>query len=274
MKADELIQYLEELAPLELAEGWDNVGLLLGDRNRDVKSVLTCLTLTSNVAAEAIERGVTFVISHHPILFRAIQRITTETVAGRMLLDLIAARIAVYSPHTSYDSARDGINRQLASMFDLQDVRAIRPITESVSGGSTDITGADRESFGGGRYGRLPNPVPLAQFVESVKQRLGLDGIQYVGEPEQIIERVGIACGSAAEFLSDAVACGCQALLTGEARFHACLEAQDAGVGMILPGHYATERPAMESLAERLTQRFPELHVRASDVEADPIRWL
>ncbi|MDA1013347.1 MAG: Nif3-like dinuclear metal center hexameric protein [Planctomycetota bacterium] len=273
MNSHEIIQCLETIAPLELAEDWDNVGLLIGDRNQDVTSILTCLTLTPDVAAEAIERRVGLVVSHHPILFRAVQRITTDTAEGRMLLDLIAARIAVYSPHTGYDSARDGINRQLAELFSLQDVRALRPVADPAS---DELTGdaADTAIVGGGRFGSLPSPTTLAQLAATVQDKLDVPGMQYVGDPEQRIDKLGVACGSAAEFLHDAAAAGCQTLLTGEARFHACLEARTIGIGMILPGHYATERPAMESLAQKLAGQFPTLCVLASESESDPIRWL
>src|SRR5262245_16435797 len=111
----DLVACLERLAPPKLSEEWDNVGLLVGDRTQPVASVLTCLTLTPDVAREAIERRVSLVVSHHPVLFRAVKRLTADDPQGRMLLDLIAARIAVYSPHTGYDSADEGINRQIAA---------------------------------------------------------------------------------------------------------------------------------------------------------------
>ena len=89
-----------------------------------------------------------------------------------------------------------------------------------------------------------------------------------------MIERLGIACGAAAEFLSDAHRLGCQALLTGEARFHACLEARELGMGLILPGHYATERFSMEVLARQLGDHFTDLVVQASESERDPVMTL
>ena len=87
------------------------------------------------------------------------------------------------------------------------------------------------------------------------------------------VKRIGIACGAAAEFLRDAHCHDCQVLLTGEARFHACLEARALGMGLILPGHYATERPAMEQLAELLQQKFTQLTTWASQKETDPLQW-
>ncbi len=252
---------LKELAPPELAEEWDNVGLLVGDEDADVSAVMTCLTLTPDVADEAIRRAAQLVVSHHPILFRPVQRLTAQMPEGRMLLDLIAAGIAVFSPHTGYDSAAEGINQQLAELLELNDVTALRPQPP------------DEGSLGGGRCGNLPASMTLAGFNQLVKQRLGISRVQYVGDETAAIQRVGIACGSAAEFTADARLQGCQALLTGEARFHACLEARSAGIALVLAGHYATERPAIERLAKVLADRFGELTVWASQTESDPVGW-
>ena len=111
----EILTFLSDFAPPELAEDWDNTGLLIGQRDDAVSSIMTCLTLTPDVAEEAVSNGASLIIAHHPILFRAVKKLTDETSEGRMLLSLIRAGVAVYSPHTSYDSAYEGVNRQLAA---------------------------------------------------------------------------------------------------------------------------------------------------------------
>lgn len=254
-----MTDFLREFAPLELAEDWDNVGLLIGDPADEIHSVLTCLTLTPNVAEEAIAAKCQLIITHHPVLFRPVQRLTAETSEGRMLLSLIRAGVSVYSPHTRYDSAADGINAQLAKMFDLRDVQPLRPHTTS--------------PLGSGRWGSLPSALTLGELVELVKPALRIAALQYVGVLDRRIRKLGIACGAAAEFLRDAAQLGCDALLTGEARFHSCLEAESSNIALILPGHYATERPAMEQLAEILRSRFEGVRVRPSDSEYDPVKF-
>lgn len=266
----EVLEYLKELAPIELAESWDNVGLLIGSDQREVSSVLTCLTLTPNVAKEAIRKRVQLIVSHHPVLFHAVKQLTNQTSEGQMLLEMIEARIAVYSPHTCYDSARAGINRQLAQSCSLRNVKVLRPRMErSIEDAAERIAG----EIGAGRYGDLSQAILLSEFAEMVKRTLALPGIQFVGDPNREICRVGIACGAAAEFMSDAAREGCDVLVTGEARFHACLEAETLGISLVLPGHYATERPAMVRLAQFLKGQFPMLEVSASDCEYDPVRW-
>jgi dinuclear metal center YbgI/SA1388 family protein len=263
VQLSEIITFFDQFAPRELSEDWDNVGLLLGDRFGGVQKVLTCLTLTPDVAAEAIENGIDLIVSHHPILFRAVKRITTDTTDGRMILNLAAANISVFSPHTRYDSADGGINQQLAELLDLTDIQVIRPVDPAIP----EINGA-------GRYGALPQPMSLGEFVVLVRDRLQLAHVQFSGDADQTLRTVGVACGAAAEFMSDAQELGCDALLTGEARFHACLEARSRRMGLVQAGHYGTERPAMENLVAILRDEFPQLEVTASAVECDPVQWM
>ena len=263
----EIVRFLQEHAPLEFAEGWDNVGLLVGDPRRTVSGIITCLTLTPDVADEAIERGAGLVVTHHPILFRPVQQITAATSEGGMLLRLIEAGVAVYSSHTAYDSAGEGINQQLAELFELTQIGVLR--TAGLEAGN----GTGAQSGGAGRFGTLAVPVSLAALLQRVRDRLPVEHLQYVGDPALPVRKLAIACGSAAEFLPDAVRHGCQVLLTGEARFHACLQARELGIGLILAGHYASERPAVERLAARLSREFPDLTTQASRREADPVRW-
>ncbi len=356
---------LKEIAPLNLAEDWDNVGLLLGDDSLEITRVITCLTLTADVADEAIAVGAQFIVTHHPVLFKPVKRLTTDNSEGRMLLALLRHGISVYSPHTAWDNCATGINQQLADLLELQEIAPLRPratsdqvkivtfvpepqldqvrkaLWDSGAGiignyqncsfhlqGTGTFFGSDEtkpaigqsgrleqvdelrlevvcptkqldralaalraahpyeepavdvfsvrahaDGSGSGRFGTLVQPLTLEALTDRVGQILHQSTLQFVGQPSQVITQVGIACGAAAEFLRDAHRAGCQALLTGEARFHASLEANDLGLGMILPGHFSTERFAMENLAVRLKSQFPNLEVTASETERDPVKY-
>lgn len=118
----EIADHLQEFAPLDLAAEWDNVGLLLGDRKTEVRRLMTCLTVTPEVVAEAVADEVNMIVTHHPILFRGAKKLTSGTAEGRMLLELARADIAVYSPHTAFDNTRGGINDMLAERLGLTEV--------------------------------------------------------------------------------------------------------------------------------------------------------
>jgi dinuclear metal center YbgI/SA1388 family protein len=258
MNIQDVADFLEQFAPPYLAEDWDNVGLLIGDRNREARKVMTCLTITPESAGEAIEEQADLIVAHHPLPFAAVKRITAETVLGRMLLDLIAARIAVYSPHTAFDSAPQGINERLAQGLGLRD---IAPLKLHPEGG------------GSGRFGTLEQPLTLLELGEKLKRFLRLERLQLVGRAEQTVRKVAIGCGAAGEFLSFAGENGCQCLVVGETRFHTCLEAEALGIGLLLPGHFASERFALECLAGVLAEKFPTLEIWPSRREQDPIWW-
>jgi dinuclear metal center YbgI/SA1388 family protein len=262
LTTQEIAKFLEAFAPPRLAEDWDNVGLLVGDGSAAVERVMTCLTITPASAAEAIRERAQLVVAHHPLPFKALKRLTTATTPGRLLLDLIRHGVAVHSPHTAFDSAANGINQQLAEGLGLT---GIRPLIARPD---------DPDELGSGRYGELPAAAPLAEVLARMKQFLRIEQAQYVGNLQQSVRRIAVACGSAGSFLEPAIRAGCEALVTGETSFHTCLEAEANQTALLLPGHYASERFAVERLAEVIAGQFPSLHVWASRDERDPLAWV
>jgi dinuclear metal center YbgI/SA1388 family protein len=256
----DVMPFLERFAPAALAESWDNVGLLLGSRSSPIERVMTCLTLSEDVAEEAVHERVSLVVTHHPVFFRPVQRITDENPEGRTILKLARAGTAVFSPHTAFDSAALGINQRLAESLGLSEVCSLRP-------------SAATELPGRGRFGTLEKSESLGEFVGRVRCVLKVAAVGVVGGSTTRIKRVAVACGAAAEFLDDAIRAGCDVLVTGEARFHACLDARAKGIGLVLAGHYATERPGVEALAGEIAKEFARCRVWASRVETDPLKW-
>lgn len=254
----DIAAFLNDFAPLRLAAEWDNVGLLVGDDSKSASRVMMCLTVTPASVAEAVREKAELIITHHPFPFQPLRRITTADPAGRMLLQLIGSNIAVYSPHTAFDSAAAGINQQLAEGISLAD---IQPLERD----------AIDPRLGVGRYGRVPGGTSLEVLANRLKHFLNLSGLQMVGQPDNEVTLVAIACGSGADVLDAALLAGCDCFITGEARFHACLEAEARGAAMLLTGHYASERFAVERLAEIVAEKFPSLKVWASREEADPL---
>ena len=137
MTVSHLTDWLDRFAPPASAAGWDNVGLLVGDASAVCERVMTCLTLTDDVAQEAIDAGVQLIVSHHPLPFKAVKRLTMDTPEGRVLLPLIKAGIAVHSPHTAFDNCPGGINDHLANLIGLE---AVRPLRQEASSGQYKLT--------------------------------------------------------------------------------------------------------------------------------------
>jgi len=361
----DLVAYFSRFAPPATAATWDNVGLLIGDRAGPASRILTCLTITPNVVAEAVAENVDAIVSHHPVLFRGVKTLSSETSEGRLLLPLLRAGIAVYSPHTAFDDCCGGINDDLCERLGLIDVKPLRVATPSEFGeyklvvfvpesdlttvadalfaaGAGKIGNYDQCSFrtpgtgtffsndaakpaigqkgqredvaefrlevvvpklrveqvvaalrqshryeepaydlyplynpnrtGTGRVGKLPTPQTLESLVQFTARALSASAVQFVGSPERNIARVAIACGAAGEYLPDAIRENADVFLTGEVRFHDALSAEAANIALILPGHYATERPAIERLATRLQNEFPQAKVWPSQSESDPLQ--
>jgi len=260
-KIAQVSQFLNQFAPTRLAEEWDNVGLLVGDPKLVVERMMTCLTVTPESAAEAISQQADLIISHHPIPFRPLKRITTETVASKLIWDLIRAGVSIYSPHTGFDSAVSGINQSLSQRLGIVDATPIKPILD------------DPEQLGSGRIGKLSSARSLGDFIDQIKADFELQTVRAVGTTEHSVDKVAVACGSGGSFLSAAIRAGCDTFVTGEATFHTALEAKANGVAMVLLSHHSSERFAVESLATTLASEFSDTTVWASKEESDPIAW-
>ena len=256
----DICSFLDEFAPQNLAENWDNVGLLVGDPQSAADRIMTCLTITPASAQEAIDKECDLIISHHPLPFKPIKKLTTELTATRLLWNLIRAGISIYSPHTGLDSASQGINQKLALLAGIGNPKPIVPLE------------GQSHSLGAGRIGTLDQRANVADLIDTLREPLGAGHVGLVGEMDATIHKVAFACGSGGTFLEPAIELGCDAMVTGEASFHTCLEAQAAGVQLILLGHYASERFALDQLASELKQHFSQTDVWASQQESDPVK--
>lgn len=266
-KIKQVCSFLDSFAPTRLAEEWDNVGLLAGDSAADATAIMTCLTITPESASEAIERGASLIVSHHPLPFHPLKRLTTDQTGSRLLWELIRAGVAIYSPHTGFDSASEGINHSLSQRLGLGDVQPLNLFPD------------DPDQLGSGRYGLLPTETTLGDFAGRIKTVFGLDGIHVVGREENgvlvnTVHRVAVACGAGGSFMDRAIRVGCDTFVTGETNFHTCLEASAQDVSLVLLGHYASERFALEALASRLKAEFSDAEVWASQKESDPLSWI
>lgn len=257
-----VVAKLEAIAPLFLAESWDNVGLLAGDPDSSIERVMTCLTISPETVAEAVEGQAQLVVSHHPLPFKPLQRIVTSSSTGHSLWSLLRAGIAIYSPHTAWDNAEMGINARLAESLELIDVQ---PIRESNGRETANM------QLGVGRVGSLHPSQSIADIAAKLRTKIPSIRATSNHPPQHRVDRVAIVCGSGGSFVGAARQANANLLVTGEATYHQCLEGRALGLAMLMIGHFDSERFSMDLLAQSLSEEFPTLAIWASRNECDSV---
>ena len=225
----EVYNRINEIAPFELQEEWDNAGILIGSEKQAVDTVLCALDLTPAVLDEAIERGAQLVVTHHPILFRGRKNLREDDPEGRLLCGMVRHGVGLIAAHTNFDNALPGVNDALAGKLGLTDVQALE---------------------NGMRVG-VPAEGTLGEFRAKAEKALGGPVRCYGGE-ERKISKVAVLGGAGEDFAMQALAAGADVDLTGEMAYHKGLDAYAAGLCCLEAGHAATELPAIKMLAEGL----------------------
>lgn len=254
----EIVRFMETLAPKELAEKWDNVGLLLGSFNKEIKRVMVCLDATTKVVSDAASGNVDMLISHHPLIFKSINRINTDEVMGRIIETLIKKDICLYSSHTNLDFAQEGVNHYLAETLGLAEIRS--PDAAVNESGNNDA----------GIYGLIEKRLNLDAFISMLKKNLKIKKIRQVGTIEGDIKKVAVFCGSFNGNYSALVANNIDVIVTGELKYHTAVELIENGLCAIDAGHFNTERLFVGKLAQLLENEFKTLDIICNEVENDP----
>ena len=267
VKLDRLLEVLAELAPLELAEEWDNVGLLLcPSRKKSSRKILLAIDLTEPVLEEALRMGADTIVAYHPPIFDPLSDLTPSQARERVILRLVESRIAVYSPHTALDSVRGGVNDWLAEGLGEGESEAIIPFIEPGAE-------ADASTPGQGRFLTLRKPVKLGTLVRRVKSHLGLKTVRVArgrrGDP--VVASVALCAGAGGAVLGGVEA---DAYVSGEMRHHDVLDAKAQGTSVILCEHTNTERGYLRILRARLARSLGRgVQVKVSRVDSDPLEF-
>lgn len=225
----QVLELVNGIAPFELAEEWDNVGLLAGRPDAPVDTVLCALDMSMGVLDEARCVGAQLVVTHHPILFRGRKNLAETDGEGRLLCALVRSGVAMIAAHTNYDNASPGVNDALAAALGLEDVR----ILDS-----------------GMRMG-TPKQTDFGMFADHAEDVLG-GPIRRYGDPGRRISRVAVLGGAGEDYAAIAMAAGADVYLTGEMAYHKALDAVDNGLCVLEAGHAATERPGILALSTAL----------------------
>lgn len=252
-KVGEIEEALFEIAPRECAQDWDNVGLLVGKRGREVQKALVALDITEAVVEEAGRWGADLIISHHPVIFHGQKSVTDQDPVGRRLLALAERGISAICMHTNLDIAEGGVNDVLALALGIQEPE--------------HFTGE-----GVGRCGWRAEPMALPEFVRLVSKTLHCSGVRYA-DGGRTVHRVAVGGGACGEFEDAAIYAGCDTFVTSDLSYHQFVDAGAKGINLIDAGHFPTEDLVCEEVIGYLAQRFPELEIQKSASHKDAVQY-
>ncbi|KAB0792861.1 hypothetical protein PPYR_14820 [Photinus pyralis] len=259
---EDIILKLGNFAPLTLAESWDNVGLLVDPmESQKIKRILLTNDLTEDVVEEAINLNAGLIISYHPNIFQPLKRVTATSWKERIIVQCIKHKIAVYSPHTSWDSVRGGVNDWLAQAFDVNEKT---PVNQDPA----------NPECGSGRLCSLSKPIPVEELVDAIKSHIGIPHLRLaLGKQKtqkDTVSSVALCAGSGSSVLKGVRA---DLYLTGEMLHHDVLDATQNGIHVILCNHSDSERGFLRHFQNILHKTLlnGDVGVFVSQVDRDPL---
>lgn len=252
-RVSEIYDYINEIAPFETALSFDNVGLLVGNKDSEVSKVLLALDINRNVCKEAVSLGAELIISHHPIIFKPLKSINFDTATA----DLITNRISAICAHTNLDVAPKGVNFQLASKLRLTQL--------------TPLTYEEDKPMG--LVGYLKNEMTPSAFASFVKENLNCRGLRYTSANKKI-KKVAVCSGSGGSFVEEAYKHSVDTFVTGEIKHSDILKANELGISVVDTGHYKSENVIIEPLKNMLSEKFPKINFFISQSFSDNMKYL
>ena len=256
----DVLQFIENIAPPYMKESWDNVGLNCGHCHRPVRKILVALDPFAPVCQEAVAWGADLLVTHHALIWKP-GFVTDQNDWGKNTLFLIENGIAHINAHTNLDCAPGGVNDWLAQILGLENIQVIAP------------KGTDDE---GHQWGLLRQGVvqeqTLTSFLSTVKERLNCEGLRYV-DGGKSVRHVAVGGGACASEMMDAIRAGCDTFVTADVKYNQFCDAYRAGLNLIDAGHFHTENPIVSLLAEKISAAFPEIQVEISKNHRDPMKF-
>lgn len=233
----ELLEFMEKIAPRELAEEYDNVGLLVDGGPEDLEKIMVSLDTDTAVVEEAAAAGVQLLLSHHPLLFHPAKRIVKTEETGRAIIGLLQNKISLLAAHTNFDSA------QLCQNFLL---RLCRPYQLKEYGPTDD----------GFHIARLAEPVSLSAILEHIKNEFSLETVRYVGDKAREISVIAACNGGGADFIYSAKELGADLYVSGDLKYHHARFAYEEGLSLVEIGHYEAEISFCRVIKKLLNEKF------------------
>ena len=255
MKVKDIIRVIEEFAPLSLQEGWDNSGLCVGSPEDVVSSVLLGLDCTPELVDEAVACGADMIVTHHPLIFSGLKKISPDNPVGEAVIKAIKAGISIYAAHTSADKVIAGVSGAMAARLGLEDVR---------------ILDEDGEGTGLGVVGNLPEPLSAEDAVKLVKKSFGLKVMRASRPVDGKISRIAMCGGSGGSLIGAAMKSGAQLYISGDISYHNFFTRE--GFMIMDIGHYESEIEIVDILFSLIKKNFPTFAVRITqNIYSNPI---
>lgn len=251
---NDIMTFMETLAPRHMKMDWDNVGLNCGSRRAPVKKILIALDPFEHVCQEAAHWGADLLVTHHPLIFHPLPIVTDDAAITRGLMTLVRHNISHFCAHTNLDSADGGVNDVLAQKLALEN---IHPVAEN--------------SWNMLRMGDVPEQ-SVKSFTAFVKERLHCPGLRYCdgGRP---VHKVAVGGGGCSGGLLDALQAGCDTFVTADVKYNEFWDAYEQGLTLIDAGHFYTENPVCAYLAEKIAEAFPQVEVKISEKHTDCMKY-
>ena len=261
MTVRDVVNAIHTFAPSSMKYNWDNEGLLCGSFSKPVQHILVALDPFYHVCEEAVSVGADLLVTHHPLIFRAPKAITDEDPVGKCILLLASHGIAAVNAHTNLDCCPGGVNDVLAARLGLSDAEVLEPM------------GADNNGnpYGLLRAGTVPSQ-SLSDFLQNVKDRLGTPVLRFA-DGGRSVQKVAVGGGSCGDEYPAALAAGCDTLVTADVKYNQFWDAKELGLNLIDAGHFYTENPVCEMLAQQLRAAFPEAEVLLSRTHKDCMQF-
>lgn len=251
MLCRDVMRVIEGAYPRSCAMDWDNVGLLTGSEEKEVKRVYLALDAVDEVIEGAVNARADLLVTHHPMIFSPMNRITEDHFIGRRVIRLIREDIAYYAMHTNYDVIR--MAEKAAEVMGMEKSRVLEVTCPEAESGGIPV--------GLGRIGMLPESASLAECCARVKEKFFLDKIKVFGNPGRDVRCAAIVPGSGKSMVQTAVRAGADVLITGDIDHHTGIDAAAQGLAVIDGGHYGIERIFVRDMAEFLSRKCPEIEV-------------
>ncbi|MBM6993446.1 MAG: Nif3-like dinuclear metal center hexameric protein [Prevotella sp.] len=273
MKIIEVVNALEQFAPLPLQADFDNAGLQIGLTEAEVSGALLCLDVTEKIIDEALSLGCNLVVAHHPLIFHKLSRITGENEVQRTVMKAIENHVTIMAMHTNLDSARGGVNYKIAEKMGLERLRFFGKL-QRVEVPSTPGHAVPAIVEGGeGVIGYFLTAMAADDFILMLKREFGVECVMANQLLRREIRSVAICGGAGSFLLNDAVAEKADAFVTGEMHYHDYF-GHDQEIQIAVIGHYQSEQYTNEVLREVIETRCPGVKCHLTKVNTNPIIYL